>query len=80
VEEVPIQWTFLSDEHGTIHILHKEADGLSVLIDWVANGLDSASDIADEMGISKGQVSKMANRAINAGLLVKNGRKYALPS
>jgi hypothetical protein len=80
VEEVPIQWTFLSDEYGNIHILHKEADGLSVLIDWVATGLDSASDIAEEMGISKGQVSKMANRAINAGLLVKDGRKYALPS
>lgn len=80
VEEVPIQWTFLSDDEEKIHILHKEADGLSILIEWVMNGLDSASDIADEMGISKGQVSKMANRAINAGLLIKNGRKYAIPS
>ena len=80
VEEVPIQWTFLSDDLGQVHILHKEADGLSILIDWVANGLDSASDIAEEMGISKGQVSKMANRAIQAGLLIKNTRKYALPN
>jgi hypothetical protein len=77
-EEVPVQWEFRSFEDGQIYITHKEADGLSVLLDWVRSGLTSASDIGDEMGLSKGQVSKMAKKAIDMGVLVKNGRSYAI--
>jgi predicted transcriptional regulator len=52
---------------------------MDLVIDWVRNGLTSASDIASEIGLSKGAVSKLAQRAINDRLLVKKGREYALP-
>jgi len=42
------------------------------------NGLSSASDIATEMGISKGMVSRRAARLIEAGRLEKHGRGYKL--
>jgi DNA-binding MarR family transcriptional regulator len=35
--------------------------------------------IAEEMCISKGQVSKMAKKAIEAGRLIKSGRGYGIP-
>ena len=44
----------------------------------IEDGMVSASDIAEEMGISKGQVSRLAARAIQAGWLKKDGRDYAL--
>ncbi len=44
----------------------------------IEDGLISASDIAAEMGLSKGQVSKLAKQGMEAGWLKKNGRDYAL--
>jgi len=45
---------------------------------WIEDGLTTATEIADEMGISNGQVSKLAKKAILAGWLKKEGRGYAL--
>ena len=39
----------------------------------------SASLNAKEMGTGKGQVSKMAKKAIDFGLLIKFGRGYGIP-
>lgn len=44
----------------------------------VEDGLSSASDIADEISASRGQVSKLATRAIKEGWLKKKGRLYVL--
>jgi len=38
--------------------------------------LDTCGEIAEEMGLSKGQVSKLAKKAEKAGWLKKVGRKY----
>ena len=40
--------------------------------------MDSATDIAEEMGITKGTVSKMATKGIAAGWMRKEGNKYKL--
>ena len=53
---------------------------MDVFLQWVADGLTSAQDIAHEMGVSKGTVSKWAQKAIEAGKLKKDGREYALVS
>jgi Mn-dependent DtxR family transcriptional regulator len=45
---------------------------------WIEDGLTSAEEIAREVGVSKGTVSKMAKKAIEEGWLKKNGRVYAL--
>lgn len=49
--------------------------------EWVESGPTNASDIAAELGCPrvKGQVSKLAKRAIKTGKLVRKGREYALP-
>ena len=59
-------------------IATKEADGLSVMIECVRDGLTGAREIAAEMGLSPGAVSKMAKRAIEGGRLRKEGRGYAI--
>jgi putative DNA primase/helicase len=79
-EQPAIEWTFQTGVDGKTTITTKEADGMAVLIEWVRDGLTSATDIGKEMGLSTGQVSKMAKKAIDAGRLKKDerGRGYAL--
>jgi biotin operon repressor len=61
----------------------QQADADEVLLQWVRDGLTSATEIAEELGLSKGQVSKRASKLIAEGRLVKSGRGrgrgYALP-
>jgi RecA-family ATPase len=78
-DERRYEWQFQPFDNNQILITHKEADGLMVIVEWVKAGLTSASEIAEEMGISKGQVSKMARKAIEVGLLIKKGRGYSIP-
>jgi DNA-binding IclR family transcriptional regulator len=52
---------------------------MDMVLKWVGNGLTSCSEIAEEMGLSKGAVSKMATKLIELGRLKMNGRQYALP-
>jgi len=61
------EWKFQTGQDGKTIITTKEADGLAVLIEWVRDGLTTPTDIGKEMGLSTGQVSKMANRSIEAG-------------
>jgi len=77
-EQPAIEWTFKTGENGKTAITTKEADGLAVLIEWVRDGLTTPTEIGKEMGLSAGQVSKMAKRGMEAGLLKKDGRDYAL--
>ena len=78
VEQPALEWSFQTGEDGRVSITTKEADGIAVLVQWVADGLTSATDIASEMGLSKGTVSKLAKKAMVAGLLKMNGREYAI--
>lgn len=77
-EQPAMEWTFTTGDDGKVRISTKEADGLAVLIEWVRDGLTSAREIAAEMGISPGTVSKLAKRAIESGRLRKEGRGYAI--
>ena len=79
IEQPSIEWSFITDEYGKTWVMHKIADAMEALIEWVKEGLTTATDISSEMDISKGQVSKLAKKAIAAGLLVKQGRQYAIP-
>jgi len=55
-----------------------EADPLQVFRGSVENGLTSCADIADEMDVSKGYVSKLAKRAETAGWLKIEKREYRI--
>lgn len=78
-EQPAIEWTFQTGQNGKTIITTKEADGMAVLVEWVRDGLTTPTEIGKEMGLSTGQVSKMACRAMEAGKLRKDGRGYALP-
>jgi len=73
-----IEWHFQTDETGKVIIHHKVGDPYEALIDWVKNGLTSATDIAKEMGVAVGTISKLATKAISEGRLKKDGRGYIL--
>ncbi|GAT34060.1 putative DNA primase/helicase [Terrimicrobium sacchariphilum] len=77
-EQPNIEWTFHSSEDGSITIQTKPASSLDTFRQWVADGLTSAEDIAHEMGLTKGAISRLAKIGIEAGWLVKRGREYAL--
>jgi hypothetical protein len=79
VEQPAIEWSFRTDDDGNTSITHKNTDAMEALVEWVRDGLTNATDIASEMGLSKGQVSKLAKRAIADGRLLKHGRGYVIP-
>ena len=59
-------------------VTYREADNLTLFRQWIEDGLDTCGEIAEEMGLSKGQVSKLAKKAEKSGWLKKVGRKYEL--
>ena len=79
IEQALMEWAFLTQPNGEAHIFTKQADGQEIFLQWVQDGLTTCSEIAEEMGLSKGTVSKMATKLIGQGRLKMNGRQYALP-
>ena len=73
-----LEWTFTTTSEGKVEIGTKLLADLDLFRECVENGLMGASDIAEEMKVSKGQVSKLAKKAMAAGWLVKDGRDYRL--
>jgi hypothetical protein len=75
----PLEWHFILPKGETkAHVSWKVSSSAQIFRDLIESGLTSASEIADDMGISKGQVSKLAQRAIKEGWLKKVGREYAI--
>jgi hypothetical protein len=73
----PLDWSFAPDG-GKTRITYREADSMELMRQWISDGLNTCGELAEEMGISKGTVSKMAKKAERAGWLTITGRKYAL--
>lgn len=65
--------------NGDVEISSKQADGIDMVLQWVWTGLTSCFEIAEEVALSKGAVSRMAKKLVKAGRLKSNGRQYALP-
>ena len=75
----PLEWHFNKPQDETrARVSWKKMSTAQIFRQWIEDGVTSAQDIAEEMGISKGQVSKLAKRGIMAGWLKKNGREYEL--
>jgi hypothetical protein len=73
-----VEWHFTTQPEGMVQVVHRPADSMEVFRQWIVDGLTSAEDIAREMGVSKGTVSKWAKRAMDDGWLTKAGREYRL--
>jgi putative DNA primase/helicase len=69
------EWNF-RPEGDKVLVTFKEASRADVVLQWVRDGLSTCSEIAREMGISNGQVSKIATRLISEGRLAKSNRGY----
>lgn len=74
----PLQWHFGKKDDGKAGVSWKKLSPVDVFRQWIEDGLTSATDIAAEMGLSKGQISKLAKRGMAAGWLKKDGRDYAI--
>jgi ABC-type iron transport system FetAB ATPase subunit len=75
----PMEWMFDLPAGETRATVTSKA--LSIMDDFrqcIEIGLTGATEIAEELGISTGQVSKLARTGIKAGWLKKVGREYAL--
>lgn len=79
VEQAVREWVFQTQPNVDVEISSKQTDGIEMVLQWVRDGLTSCSEIAEEMGLSKGAVSKMATKLVELGRLKTNGRQYALP-
>jgi putative DNA primase/helicase len=79
-EAGPWKWTFQT-EAGQTTVQHDRMDNLDMFVQLVADGLDSCKDIADEMGVTKGAVSKWAKRAasMKPPRIKITGGRYQLP-
>jgi DNA-binding CsgD family transcriptional regulator len=80
VDPPAYEWSFRPEEGtGKVLISYKKAVAEDIVLEWVRNGLTSCDEIASEMHVSKGTVSKLATKLIERKKLTKNGRQYALP-
>jgi putative DNA primase/helicase len=68
--------TSQNGEPDDIDISYQVASPLFVFIQWVNAGLDTCTDIATEMDVTKGFVSKLAKKALSLGRIRLNGRRY----
>jgi len=59
-------------------VTFRQMQTVEIFKQWVRDGLTSCSDIAEEMGLSKGAVSKLAKRGQRDGWLKIYGRIYNL--
>jgi len=77
----PLEWRFLRQQGDQKAAVKWNRISVPELFrKAIEDGLTSASDIADEISISRGQVSKYATKAIKDGWLKKKGRTYVLAS
>jgi hypothetical protein len=74
-EAGPWQWTF-ETTGGVTRVHHVRMDNLDAFIQLVADGMESCKDIAEEMGVSKGAVSKWAKRAAELKRIKITGQRY----
>ncbi|HEV2453099.1 MAG TPA: AAA family ATPase [Verrucomicrobiae bacterium] len=72
-----VEWTFFkSPTDSKAHVTWKKISVPEQFRKCIDEGLSSATEIAEEMGVSRALVSRYAARAVKAGWLVKKDRRY----
>jgi hypothetical protein len=76
-EETPsLLWHFEPKPDGSVVPNWTTLTSMQIFIGLVEDGLDSCGEIAQEMLVSKGTVSKLAKRAEREGHIAIEGRRY----
>lgn len=73
----PLEWLYESEADRT-RVTYRRISNAELFKQWVRDGLTKCSEIAEEMGITKGSVSKLAKRGEREGWLTIDGRDYRL--
>lgn len=74
-EAPPLKWT-LTDSGGRITITCTQHNGPDALLAHIQDGVGSASELAELLGIAKGTVSKWAKKLSAAHRIRKDGPNY----
>lgn len=75
-DAAPLLWHFEKQSDGSVNPKWKSLTTIQVFVGLVEDGLDSCGDIAQEMGATKGWISKLAKRAEREGLITIERRHY----
>jgi hypothetical protein len=74
-EAPPLKWG-MADYGSTIAIDCKPHNGPDAMLEHIQAGVNSATELADLMGVAKGTISKWATKLIAVGRIKKKGRDY----
>jgi len=78
--EIPAyEWHIVTHpDTGQVSVACKLAQSMDVFRRYIEEGITECGPLAEEMGVSKGTISKWAKRAEREGWLRKKGREYVL--
>ena len=76
-EEIPpYEWHLVTDNaNGKVSISYEQTQTQEVFMQLITDGVTDCADLAEEMKVSKGTVSKWAKKMMDAGRLKKTNRK-----
>ena len=79
-DEVPAyEWHLVTDNlSGQVSVSFKQTQTLELFRQCIEEGVTDCTELAEELKVSRGTISKWAKKAINAGWLKKNKRSYEL--
>ena len=61
----PLEWSITTNAGtGGALVVYKAAEGVEAVLGWIRNGLTTCSEIANEMHLSLGALSKMATKLL----------------
>jgi hypothetical protein len=70
------EWCFKPGEDSKIAVEVKNSGLEDVILDLIRQGVNNNGDIAEHLGISRAQVTKLFRKSEEAGLACKEGQKY----
>ena len=76
-EEIPpYEWHLVTNNaNGKVSISHEQTQTQEVFMQLITDGVTDCADLAEEMKVSKGTISKWAKKMMDAGRLKKTNRK-----
>jgi hypothetical protein len=76
-EEIPpYEWHLVTDNaNGKVSISYEQTQTLEVFMQLITDGVTDCADLAEEMKVSKGTISKYAKKMMDADRLKKTNRK-----
>ena len=74
-EAPPLRWTIKDEGEGIVYTCENYS-GRDALLSHISDGVTSATELAELLGVATGTVSKWAAKLMREGFIKKNGRDY----